>query len=85
VKITIRKQPPLRGLASITQGRSIRDVIADGIKVATVAPTGDRWYWYGSGHNTIWDKRTFASREEAIEHCKSTIKLADAVEREGKE
>ncbi len=84
MRITIRKQPPFGGLASMTQDRSIRDVFADGEKVATVAPSADGWYWYGSGHNTIWDKRTFASREEAIEHCKATIRLADAVEREGK-
>ncbi len=84
MKITVRKQQLHKGLARVTQDRSIRDVFADGEKVATVAPCADGWYWYGSGHNTTWDNLTFSSREEAIEHCKETIRLADAVEREGK-
>ena len=85
MKITVRKQPPARGLARITQDRSIRDVAVDGKKVATVAPTKDRWYWYGFGNNTIWSGLTFETRDAAIDHCKSQIRLADAVERGGKE
>lgn len=84
MRITVRKQPSAKGLARVTQDRRIRDVIANGKKVATVAPTGTEWYWYGIGYNTIWQNLTFETRDSAIEHCKSQIRQADAVEREGK-
>lgn len=40
-------------------------------RLGTVAQTQGGWYWYGSGHNSLWDSAEPMTVDEAKAACKA--------------
>ena len=74
MRITIRKTPVPKGISGMTHDRTQRHVCINGQPVYTVAPTNNAWYWHGGFHNTLWEGKTFATREDAIDNVKEFIR-----------
>ena len=77
-----RREARARGLAGVCQGWRGFELVSDGEVIAHVAGFGDRYapdrfYWYGLNTNTLWQKLTFGSVEEAKSHAMQSAREAN--------
>jgi hypothetical protein len=81
-RFTWSRQPSERGLAGVCQGPRGFILKRGGKEVGRVSPlTGGPinrditgWYWYGSGHNSLWSGDKYTNPDDAKAACLAYVR-----------